>query len=76
MIKKKVVYKILCPCKRKEVFEMTFEIEEGSENVATEVQAYCPFCDQEEMTVTVQGKVVPDEELLRKYGIHPKPGKP
>jgi ribosomal protein L44E len=63
-IKKKVAYKVQCaPCKK--IFDKTFEIEEGSENIATYVEAYCPFCDKR-VTVTVQGKVVADKELLRK----------
>lgn len=58
----KVLYTVSCPCG--EQFEKSFEIEEGSEKVSTDVQAFCPFCG-EYVTATVNGKVVPDIDILR-----------
>jgi hypothetical protein len=43
-------------------------IEAGSEHVQSEVEAFCPFCDKM-VTVTVQGKLIPDAALLRKFGL-------
>ena len=63
---KKVVYNVECAYNEEHVFEKVFTIEEGSEKIETEIEAYCPFCDKM-VTVTVQGKVIPDESILRKF---------
>jgi len=63
---KKVVYNVQCAHEEEHLFEKMFVIEEGSEQVESEVEAFCPFCD-EMVTVTVRGKLVPDEELLRRF---------
>ncbi|MCK6622329.1 MAG: hypothetical protein HUU32_19185 [Calditrichaceae bacterium] len=65
---KKVVYRVQCIRDEKHIFEKVFLIEEGSETVATRVEAYCPHCNAQ-ATVLVQGKVVADTTLLRKYGL-------
>ncbi len=65
---KKVVFKVQCAYDESHIFEKVLEIEEGTEDKETEVQAYCPFCEKH-VDVTVQGRVVPDTELLRKYGL-------
>lgn len=63
---KKVLYHVQCVYNEKHVFEKIFEIKEGSEGKKeTEVETYCPFCDQL-VTVTVKGKVKPDTTILRK----------
>ncbi|MCB0264955.1 MAG: hypothetical protein KDH95_22535 [Calditrichaeota bacterium] len=58
----KVLYTVSCSCG--EQFEKAFEIEEGSVQISTDVQAFCPFCG-EYVTATVKGKVLPDIEILR-----------
>ncbi len=62
MLTKKVLYQVHCPCGND--FEKAFEIQSGSEKVSTEAQAFCPHCG-EYVTVTVQGKIKPDADLLR-----------
>ncbi|MCK4764318.1 MAG: hypothetical protein KAW12_19115 [Candidatus Aminicenantes bacterium] len=62
---KKVLYKVQCVYDEKHVFEKVFEIEEVSESKEeTEVQAYCPHCN-ELVTVVVQGKVPDDTRVFR-----------
>lgn len=63
---KKVVYHVQCTYDSEHVIEKVFLIEEGSENTETKVQAYCPFCEKH-VTATVQGQVVPDQDILRKF---------
>ncbi len=65
---KKVVFKVQCAYDETHIFEKALEIKKGTEAKETEVQAYCPFCEKH-VDVTVQGKVVPDTELLRKFGL-------
>ena len=64
----KVVHKIQCAHNEEHIFEKTFEIEDGPVKEETEIQTYCPFCN-ESVTVTVKGEVVADKTMLRKYGI-------
>ena len=63
---KKVVYHVQCSHNPEHIFEKVFEIEEGSENKESKVQAYCFKCDKY-VTVSVQGKVIPDQDILRKF---------
>ena len=63
---KKVVYEV--QCNEGHTFEKVFEIEEGSENIKTKVQTYCPHCEKY-VTYAIQGKVVPDQEVLRRFDI-------
>ncbi len=63
---KKVVYHVQCNSDPEHIIEKVIEIEEGSENTETNVQAYCPLC-KEHVTATIQGKVVPDQDILRKF---------
>lgn len=62
--KKKVRYNIQCAYDEKHVFEKIFLVEEGSEEIDSDVEAYCPFCDKM-VKITIKGKVVPDEYTLR-----------
>jgi hypothetical protein len=61
---KRVVYEVICPNNPKHVFPFAFEIEPGSENVQSKVQAYCPQCDAF-VQVTVKGKLPPNVEVYR-----------
>jgi hypothetical protein len=65
---KKVMYQVQCAYNPDHEFEKVFEIEEGSENKETKVEAFCPYCDKK-VTVTVKGRVVPDEDILRKFNL-------
>ncbi len=65
---KKVVYRVQCTQDAEHLFEKVFLVEEGSEKVATRAEAYCPRCNAM-VSVLVQGKVVADKEVLRKYGL-------
>ncbi len=69
-IRKRVAYKVQCASCNK-LFDKVFEIEEGSENSQSEVEAYCPFCDNQ-VRVSVEGKIVANAELLRKIKLSPK----
>jgi hypothetical protein len=66
---KKVLYTVQCAFDPEHEFEKSFTVEEGSEEKKeTEVEAFCPFCDKR-VTVTVKGKVVPDESILRQFEV-------
>ena len=62
----KVTYMVQCAYDENHKFEKVFEIEEGTEQTFSNVQAYCPECDKM-VEVTVQGKVIPDENILRMF---------
>ncbi len=64
----KVVFKVQCAYDENHIFEKVLNIEESAEDEETEVQAYCPFCEKH-VNVVVQGRVAPDAELLRKFGL-------
>jgi hypothetical protein len=64
---KKVVYQVQCAFNSQHLFEKVFEIEEGTENRQSKIEAYCPFCDKF-VTVTVQGEA-PDTDTLRKFDL-------
>ncbi len=71
---KKVLYNVQCFYDEKHVFEKVFEIEEGSEEKEeTEVEAYCPQCNQL-VTVVVKGKVPPDKTVFRGIERQPSSG--
>ena len=63
---KKQVYEVQCANDPAHVFPKIITTQEGTEDTETEVQAYCPFCD-EMVTFTVQGELEVDEEFLRKF---------
>lgn len=63
---KRVVYNVECANNPEHIFEKVYEIEEGTEMKTTEMDIYCPMCD-DYVRITVQGKVVPDAELMRKF---------
>ena len=65
---KKVVHNVQCAFNPDHVFEKAFTIEDGSETEQSEVEAFCPLCEKF-VTVTIQGKVVPDDEIRRKFNI-------
>lgn len=64
--REKVVKEVVCPNNPKHVFPFAFEIEAGSENVQSKVEAYCPRCDAF-VQVTVKGKLPRNEEVLRRF---------
>jgi aspartate carbamoyltransferase regulatory subunit len=64
---KKVVYNVQCAYNPEHIFEKVFEIQEGSEKIDSELEAYCPYCDKF-VSIEIQGKPPPDE-LLRKFNI-------
>jgi len=63
---KRVVYEVVCPNDARHVFKYAFTIEEGSENVSSEAEAYCGRCDAF-VRVTVKGKLAPNEEIIRRF---------
>jgi hypothetical protein len=63
---KRVAYDVVCSKNPKHVFPVVFEIEPGSEDVRSKIEAYCPQCDNF-VQVTVKGKVVLNAELTRKF---------
>ncbi|MFQ5589287.1 MAG: hypothetical protein ACE5F7_10655 [Nitrospiria bacterium] len=65
---KKILYEVQCAFDAAHRFEKTFAIETGSEQTETEVEAFCPYCNKQ-VTVAVEGKVVPDAALLRKFNL-------
>jgi len=65
---KKIAYQVVCARNPEHVFEKAYPIETGTEAQSTEVDVFCPFCE-DYVTITVKGKVVPDAELLRKFKI-------
>ena len=44
MKKKKVKQSVQCANDSEHIFEFAYTIVEGSEEIETEVQPYCPFC--------------------------------
>jgi len=65
---KKIICNVRCAFDETHVFEAAFLIKEGSEDIKTRVEKFCPFCDKM-VTVAVQGEVLPDRELLRKFNL-------
>ncbi len=65
---KRVLYNVECAYNPDHVFEKVFTIEEESEGMESEVQAYCPYCEKH-VTTTIKGKAVPDESLLRGFDL-------
>ena len=65
---KKVLYRVECANNPKHIFDKVFKIEEGTEDQESEMQAYCAQCD-DFVTVTIKGKAIPDESILRKFDI-------
>ena len=63
---KKVIYQVECANNPKHIIEKFFEIKDGSEHLQTEVQVYCPQCD-DWVTATVQGKFVPNQEIVKRF---------
>ena len=64
MHKKKIKFKVQCANNPEHIFEKVIEIVAGTENTETELQAYCPFCD-EFVDITIQGEPSPDTILRR-----------
>ena len=64
--RKRVVYEVVCPNDPKHVFTRAFEIEPGSEDVQSKVEAYCARCDAF-VQVTVKGKAPLNKEILRRF---------
>jgi hypothetical protein len=63
-ITKKLVFNVQCAYNPEHVFEKVFTVEDNTETVESEVQAFCPDCEKK-VTVTIKGRVLPDAELLR-----------
>jgi Zn finger protein HypA/HybF involved in hydrogenase expression len=62
--KKKVIIKVKCE-KCSNVFDIAIDIKpESEENKMSEVEVYCPFCD-EMLTVDIKGKILSDATILR-----------
>jgi len=66
MAVQKVIYEVTCPQDEKHVFEKLFEVEKGTEHLETEVEVYCPQCD-DRVTATVKGRLAPNAEILRRF---------
>ncbi len=65
---KRVLYNVECAYNPEHVFEKVFKIEEGSEAMESEVEAYCPYCEKH-VTTTIKGKAAPDESLLKRFDL-------
>ena len=61
-------------CPNDHTFQKVFEVEKLTGEETTEVHAYCPHCDKDDVRVTipVEGRIVPDAELLRGFGLNPE----
>jgi hypothetical protein len=64
----KILYKVQCFYNPDHIFEKAYNIEEGSEGIESEIQPFCPFCEKH-VKVTIQGKVVPDKDILMKFNV-------
>lgn len=62
---KRIAKQVVCPKNPQHVFTFVFEIEEGTEEVQSKVEAYCPYCDNF-VQVTVKGKP-PETVILRRF---------
>ncbi len=62
----RVKYDVQCAFNAEHIFEKVFEIEEGSEDVQSEVETYCPFCDKM-VKVTIKGEPI-KKTLYRNAG--------
>ena len=62
----RVLYNVECAFNKEHIFEKVIEIKQGSENSKTELQAYCPFCD-ELVNYKIQGEAVPNAAILKKF---------
>lgn len=65
---KKVVYNVQCPHNTEHLFQRELLIEDGTENVVSTVEAYCPWCEVM-LNVEVQGRLVPNKKIIMKFGI-------
>ncbi len=63
--KKCVKYTVQCANDNKHIFEKVYTIKDGTEDVESDVNAYCPKCD-EFVDITIKGEVEPDS-ILRKF---------
>ena len=66
MKKKRIKHNVQCAKNPEHIFEYVYTVEDGSEKTESDVQAYCPFCD-DFVDITIKGKVVPDDNVLRKF---------
>ena len=64
---KRVKYTVRCANNPDHTFEHVYTIIEGTENTQSDVQAYCPYCD-DFVDVTIQG-IVPPDSILRRFNI-------
>ena len=62
--KEKNKYNAQCANNPEHIFEYVYTIEIGSEDIKSDVQAFCPYCDGF-VDITIKGKVVPDTILRR-----------
>ena len=62
---KKVKYKVVCANDDNHIFEYVFTIYEGTETEESDVEAFCPFCD-DFVSITIKG-IVPPESILRRF---------
>ena len=71
MNKKRIKYKVLCANNPEHIFEKVVDIIEGTENTESEIQAYCPYCD-DFVDITIQGELPPDTILRKLHFPTPK----
>ena len=64
---KRVKYTVQCANNPDHIFEHVYTIVEGTEDKQSDVQAYCPYCD-DFVDITIQGTVKPDS-ILRRFDI-------
>ena len=65
---KKVLYDVQCAYDDAHVFQKNIEIEAGSEDTTSEIEAFCPYCGKH-VSITIQGKAMPNQELLRRFNL-------
>jgi len=65
---KKIKHSVQCANNSEHIFEYVYTIVEGSEETASEVQAYCPYCDGF-VDITIKGDVVTDDTVLRRFNL-------
>jgi len=64
---KEVTYTVVCSANPEHKFPVTFEIEDNSKGAPDSADVFCPFCGTM-VRVKVEGKLVHDAEVHRKFG--------
>ncbi len=65
---KRVLYNVQCAFNPAHVFEKIFTIEEESEGLKSEMEAYCPYCEKH-VSITIAGKSEADASILKRFDL-------